>query len=94
MNANNYYRSVDWAANGAKAENLCTWISDVFNIPEIKSEIQLLKAVNSEYMRLKNSYPDDFYKRDRYKELTTVLSTLQTCNPSEISNLSLKYGLW
>lgn len=94
MNANNSYRNIDLAKNGAFAENLSAWMTDIFNLPEIKNEIELLKAINSEYMRLKNSYPDDFYKRERYQELITVLSMLQTCKPKEINNLQLKYGLW
>ncbi len=94
MISHNHYNNVDLAANGAFAEKLSSWITDVFNDSGIKAEIQLLKAINTEYYRLKNTYPDDFYKRDRYIELTTVLTILQTCDPKEIGNLSTKYGLW
>lgn len=94
MTANDNYKHVDWAANGAFAESLSAWITDVFNDSGVKSEIKLLKAINSEYRRLKKTYPDDFYKKDRYLELSSVLTTLKTCLPSEIDNLSMKYGLW
>jgi hypothetical protein len=94
MISNNYFTHVDWAQNGSYAIKICNWMTSIFNDAYIQKEISLLHAVNSEYYRLKNTYPDDFYKRDRYFELGKALNELKTCAPSEIENISSTYGLY
>lgn len=85
---------VDWSQNSNFAHQLVNYISSIYNFAEIKSEISLLKAVYAEYNRLKAADPDNFYKSARYNELGLVLTTLKTCNPSEIGKLAFTYGLW
>jgi hypothetical protein len=85
---------IDWAQNGAYAVEITNWIGSIYNNKSIKSEISLLKAINSEYRRLKNNDPDNFHKSSRYSELALVLNKLKTCSTSEIGNLAVTYGLW
>ncbi len=91
---NGHFQSVDWAQNGSFAVKLSNWMTSIFNDAYIQKEVKLLHAINSEYYRLKNNYPDDFYKRERYFELGTALNELKTCEPSEIENISSTYGLY
>jgi hypothetical protein len=91
---NNNFSYVDWAQNGQFAVDVVNYISSIYNNSYIKSEINLLKAINSEYYRLKRTDPDNFYKSTRYNELATVLTKLKTCSASDIGNLSVTYGLW
>jgi hypothetical protein len=91
---NNYFTYVDWAQNGQFAVSIVNYISGIYNNSNIKSEINLLKAINSEYNRLKSTDPDNFHKSTRYNELATVLGKLKTCSASEIGNLAVTYGLW
>ena len=91
---NNQFTHVDWAQNGQFAIEVVNYISGIYNYSSIKSEISLLKAINTEYNRLKRTDPDNFHKSTRYNELATVLGKLKTCSTSEIGNLSVTYGLW
>jgi hypothetical protein len=94
MIANGYFTHVDWAQNGSFAVKICEWMTDVFNNTYVKNEIKLLQAINTEYWRLKKTYPDDFYKRDRYFDLCKAIEELKTCSTSEIENISSNYGLY
>lgn len=94
MRENNQYKHVDLSVNGDFANSYSEWITDVFNIPSVKAEVKLLKAVYSEYYRLKNNYPNDFHLRDRYKELLYALDELVDCSPDKIGEISIRYGLW
>lgn len=85
---------VDWARNGSYAENITNWISYTYDRPTIKSEVKLLNSINAEYNRLKNQYPDDFYKKPRYNELGLVLKLLESCDSDKIGELAMKYGLF
>lgn len=88
------YSRVDWARNGDAAIKIRNWILSVFDLQNIKTEIQVLQAINKEYNRLKRSYPDDFHKRDRYFELGKVLKLIETCSPNEVGDLGMQYGLF
>ena len=91
--ANNHFRNVDYAQNGDFAIRMSNWMTDIFNDSNIKAEIKLLQAIHNEYYRLKRTYPDDFYKRDRYLELGKVLNLIAECSPSQIGTIAMEYGL-
>jgi hypothetical protein len=91
---NNSFTHVDWARNGEFAVQVVNYIGSIYNNSYIKSEVSLLKAINSEYRRLKTNDPDNFHKSSRYSELALVLNKLKTCSTSEIGNLAVTYGLW
>jgi hypothetical protein len=88
------FRGVDWGANGNLAIQLRDWITSIFNDANVKAELKVLQAINNEYYRLKRTYPDDFYKRDRYLELGKVLKLIEKCAPSEIGSIGMEYGLF
>jgi hypothetical protein len=92
-----------WVYNAIKTWNLgvdqnaykiINYCSEIFNYQYIKDEISLLKAINSEIIRLKNSMPEKFHLSSRYKELAIVLSELNQCSSRDISSLAWKYGLF
>jgi hypothetical protein len=91
---NNGFTYVDWAQNGQFAVQVVNYIGAIYNYSSIKNEISLLKAINSEYRRLKQNNPDNFHKSTRYSELALVLNKLKSCSTSEIGNLAVTYGLW
>jgi hypothetical protein len=94
LNANNHFRHVDLGRNGDFVVKVCNWMTDVFNYSNIKAEIKVLQAINYEYNRLKRTYPDDFYKRERYLELGKVVNMIENCSPSEIGKIGMEYGLF
>jgi uncharacterized protein (TIGR02145 family) len=76
--------------NAISILNYCT---EIYSFSTIKEEILLLKQVNREIKRLKAQYPNDFYNTQRYADLSAAIKELYNCAPSEISNLSWRYGL-
>ena len=94
LNANNHFKHIDLGRNGDFVVKVCNWMTDVFNQPNIKAEIKVLQAINNEYYRLKNTYPDDFYKRERYLELGKVLNIIENCSPLDIGKIGMEYGLF
>jgi len=94
LNQKNQFRNVDWSMNRDFAIRVSSYMTDIFNDKYIKTEIKMLQAINNEYSRLKRTYPDDFYKRQRYFDIGKVLKLLETCQPSEIPKIAIKYGLF
>ena len=77
-------------SNFTEMLNYVTWI---YTIQSVKSEMNLLTSINNELYRIKIKDPDNFYKSERYKELGNVLNELKTISHDSIPNLSWKYGL-
>tara|TARA_B110000467_G_C18121793_1_gene368302 strand:+ start:125 stop:715 length:591 start_codon:yes stop_codon:yes gene_type:complete len=91
---NDWPRSYNWGKNPSKATEVATWVLSVFNRAYIKSEIILLKEVDSEIKRLKRAHPGAWHKTERYKEISTAINLLRTSHPNQIQNISAKYGLF
>lgn len=91
---NDWPRNYNWAQNPSKATEVSTWVLSVFNRSYIKSEIVLLKEVDSEIRRLKRSHPGTWHKTERYREIITAINKLRTCQTSQIQNISAQYGLF
>lgn len=96
MKANSQVISqVDLSVNGDYAIKLVNYITSPFSFDkDVRTEIKLLQAIEREYSRLKRDYPDDFYKRERYKELGLVIEEIRTCEPSQIGSIGMLYGLY
>lgn len=75
------------------ANQILTYCCQLYSRPAIKQEIELLKAINLELNRLKREFPGTFHTTDRYKEIGTVLSTLENCSTSGIADLAWEHGL-
>lgn len=78
-------------ADLTKSSDLQKCINGICAIYEyecIRSEIELLKSCNTELSRIKRQDPDNYIYTKRYKAIVKVLEELETCNQSEIKNLS------
>jgi hypothetical protein len=75
------------------ANEILKYCCQLYTWPSIKQEIELLNAINLELNRLKREFPGTFHTTDRYKEIGTVLSTLESCSTSEIAKLAWDHGL-
>jgi hypothetical protein len=86
---------VDLSVNGDYAIKIVNYITSIYTFDKyVRTEIKLLQAIEKEYSRLKRDYPDDFYKRERYKELGLVIEKIRNCEPSEIGSIGMLYGLY
>lgn len=65
-------------------KNLC----EIYDRPEIKNEISLLKSCHDELNRIKRNDPDNFIYSKRYRAIVSVLSKLENISPSLINTLS------
>ncbi|GEM_PF-4407062 len=94
LRANNHYKHVDLSVNGSFANSYSKWITAIFNRSSVKAEIKLLNAIHAEYYRLKNDDPNNFHRKERYRELVKALDELESCSADQIGAISIKYGLW
>lgn len=86
---------VDLSVNGDWALKQVDYITSPFTLDKyVRTEIKILQAIQKEYERLKRDFPDDFYRRERYKELGLVLEKIRVCKPAEIGSIGLIYGLY
>lgn len=91
-----------WVYNAIKTWNLgvdqnahtiINYCCEIFSYKAIKDEISILRAINGEIHRLKRTLPGEYHLSKRYQELSTVLTKLNGCSPSEINTLAWNYGL-
>lgn len=86
--------SVDWSVQTKYAIEVREYFFNIYKRENIKKEIILLQNIDNELNRIKREYPGTFHKTDRYFEILQALSDLKTCKPSEIENISFRYGLF
>lgn len=95
---NNYVKrklnNIDWSVQANFATKVREYFFNIYKRENIKKELILLQNINKELNRLKREFPGSFHKTDRYYELLSAIGTLKNCNPSEIGNISFKYGLF
>ena len=90
---NNHFRHVDWARNRDFAIRVCNYFTNIFEDSYVKAELKMLQIVNTEMRRLKRTYPDDFYRKQRYLDISKALKELENCSRTEIPNIASRYHL-
>jgi len=89
---NTHTDNIDWSID-KNANSYLNFITQVYKIESIKSEIKLLQNIQYELIRIKYKDPDNFYHSKRYEELISALRDLKNSGASEINNIAWKYGL-
>lgn len=67
---------------------IMNYLGQIYDNPNIKAEIKLIKSCNVELNRIKINDPDNFIYSKRYKTILEVLKKLENCNLNDIKNLS------
>lgn len=76
-------KNIDWSVNRKYAEYWRNYFLKIYDNQSVKSELQLLKEINSELLRLKAEYPGRFHKTERYKEIFDAINELKRIGKSE-----------
>lgn len=85
------WKDIDLGVTSTGVENsnkIIKYITWIYAVPSIVSEIKLLKSCNTELKRIRNSNPDGFLYTKRYKAIQKTLYELEHCPSTQISQLS------
>jgi hypothetical protein len=70
------------------------YLTEFFNIPTVRDEIELLHKIDIAIFRLREADPDNFHTSAKFYNLVSLMNEIYNADRSDISKLGYKYGLF